>query len=337
MRRELKLWLDYSSPEQKPKSGDLTRLCSALRAIVSADRLEETQYACIAIQDSVPAEIASIKEVAASLAIPISCKFVERFSRRELPQLRLVRLTLEGDSVDNDVDGNPLNRFPSLLCGSCRMPDESRLPDPFYVSGTQMLRRTQDGVHGLQLKRDREAFTCAGGIVVVSGRLRRILDMLEQPLLCASVVGTPRKEVARGFHALRPAHNWGRRKNAVSSVQCADCGRPRRCNVGPDLAPEALYANRLVMDEERLPEPDLICSETWFGDRTRRPSESADFSRDIYVSGQLYDLLLKAKVRGLMPPESVVAFRDLIPMVQPAAAQAWLSEKLKLLKEAALL
>ena len=91
------------------------------------------------------------------------------------------------------------------------------------------------------------------------------------------------------------------------------------------------------MDEERLPEPDLICSETWFGDRTRRPSESADFSRDIYVSGQLYDLLLKAKVRGLMPPESVVAFRDLIPMVQPAAAQAWLSEKLKLLKEAALL
>lgn len=77
---------------------------------------------------------------------------------------------------------------------------------------------------------------------------------------------------------------------------------------------------------------DLVCSETWFGDRTKRPCESADFIRDVFVSGRLYDLLLRAKIRGLGLPEQFVALEDRVPMVEFQGAGTWVSEKLKLLE-----
>ena len=260
MDSELKIWLDYSPKggEPEPTNEDLDDLFSALRQVIPGDRLQLSQYRFISIPNCSPAELASAQSVARSLRIAVGCKLEERFSRPELRQLQFAPLTVEGDSVDSDADWNPLNRFPSLLCPACRMPDESRLPDPYYVSATQLRRRGQDGVPGLRLQHNREVFSCSCGVFVASDRLKRILDALERPLACAVVAAVPASEAPPALWALRPTQTWGRRQNAVSSLPCPQCGQARRCHVDPDAGPEAFYANRFVVEELPTPQLDLM-------------------------------------------------------------------------------
>ncbi len=101
MRCELKLWLDYSSigDEPQPIRQDLARLFSSLQEVLPGGRVRQSQYGYIGIPNCSPAEIASAKETATSLHIPIRCRLEEQFSRRELPGVQLALLTLKGDYV----------------------------------------------------------------------------------------------------------------------------------------------------------------------------------------------------------------------------------------------
>jgi len=84
-----------------------------------------------------------------------------------------------------------------------------------------------------------------------------------------------------------------------------------------------------------LPQADLVRSESGGGGRAERPDGSCDFLRDVFASGRLYEVLLRAKVRGLMTPEDVVASR-LYSMADSGLARSWVNAKIRLLEAEAL-
>ncbi len=339
MEAELKIWLDFSSNEygREATREDLADLFAAIRSLMGDARVQHvSQYGFISVANGTLADVEAIKKLSSQLRIPISCGLEERLTRAELRQVRFARLTIEGDYVDNDADGNPLNRFPRLLCPVCNMPDESKLPDPYYVRAKQMRRRRQDGVPGVALQTNREVFWCNCGVFVASERVKRILEVLDQPFTYASVAAADGMELPCPCWAIRPVQTWGRRRCLASIDPCPACVRPRRCWHDRESGAEALFANRLIMEDEAFPQADLVRSESWFGDRTKRPEESCDFSREVFVSGRLCEVLLRAKVRGLMTPDEVVAFGDSIPTGEPDDAKSWVNAKLKLLKGEAL-
>jgi len=333
MDAELRIFLDFSSKEyeRETRREDLAELLSALKQILGDNHaLPADGY--ISIPDCSTGDLALVRKTAGELQISISCGVEENLAKSELHRIRFARFTIQGDSIDNDSDGTPLNRYPSLLCLERKMPDESKLPTTFYVSAKQMLRRRQDGVPGVALPTKREVFGCSGGVFVAADRVKRILEVLEQPVICAPVAATPLAELPAPCWAIEPSQTWGRRKHLILSDSCPACGSPRRCHRDMDVDAEPLWPNRLIMQEEAIPDADFLCSETWFGDRTKRPSESFDFHREIFASGRLYDVLLRAKIRGLLPPEEFVAFEDGISMMEGKAARAWVKAKFELLK-----
>jgi hypothetical protein len=337
---ELKIFLDYSSKEYERETTreDEADFFSALQHVLGNDRVQQNEsYHYISIPSFSTGILELVKKTARELRISISCGVEERLIKSELQRVRFARFTIQGDSIDHDSDGNPLNHFPSLLCRECNMPDESKLPGTFYVSAKKMLRRRQDGVPNVTLPTKREVFGCSCGVFVAVDRVKRILEVLEQPVICAPVAATPAAELTVPCWAIRPAHAWGRGKYLILSDPCPACRQPRRCHLDMEAEPEKLWPNRLILQGETIPDTDFVCCQTWFGDRTRRPSESFDFHRDVLVSGRLYALLLRAKVRGLMTPEEFVSFENTIPMTADKTTRAWVRLNLELLKSEGLL
>ena len=310
----------------------------ALQQVMGSSRVQQNE-SChyLSIPGFSKGDLALARKTARELRISISCGVEERLTKSELQQVRFARFAIQGDSIDHDSDWSPLNRFPSLLCRDCSMPDENRLPGIFYVSARQMLRRRQDGVPDVPLPTKREVFGCSCGIFVAVHRVKRILEVLNQPVICAAVAAIPPAELPVPCWAIRPAHSWGRRKYLILSDPCPACGQPRRCHMDMEAEPERLWPNRLFVHEETIPDADFVCCESWFGDRTRHPSESFGIHRDLFVSGRLYDLLLRAKVRGLITPGEFVSFEDDIPMTGDKTAGAWVKSNLELLKSESLL
>src|SRR6266568_321708 len=67
----------------------------------------------------------------------------EKCSDSELVKARFIPLLVEGDYIDDDNIGNPLNHYRNNDCQTCLLAKDDIIPTPYVVSGTRM-RKSQD-------------------------------------------------------------------------------------------------------------------------------------------------------------------------------------------------
>ena len=318
MKTEIRVWVNCCSLgdyQRKPRYEDELALLTSFQKVIGNDRVQLQENICILISDFSMDDLAIVERIAEELRIPIICKADYSIAKSELWKICYASLAVEGDYLDEDPDGNPLNRFPVSLCPACNMPDENHLPEPFYVSAKQMLRRKQDGVPDEMLAAKRDIFHCMCGVLAVSERVKRILEVLGQPFISARVAATQSQSLPFSCWAIRPTRMWGHRAHLEIMKQCPLCRRPLKSHA--DMTND-FWRNRIILKKTEMPDTDFVLDETWFGDRTKR---SAGFIRDVFVSGKLYDVLLRAKIRGLLRPQEFIAFDNVIPMTEDQAAR----------------
>ncbi len=336
MRSELKIWIDvlstdsakYASPEYK------TILFSSIKQLLGKDKISLSKHTYISVINPSTSELKAVKKLSEDIGIPIICIIEETVSKNEFRRLEFVPVTIEGDFVDVDSDGMPLNTYPDLACTECKMPVETKLPAPFLVSSKQILRRKMDGVPHERLKPKREVFWSRCGVLVVSERVKEILWCLGQDFISVSIKATAGSRLPFSYWAIRPRKSWGCMKYIIQRNFCPSCRQPREYRIDTDSEIRKLWSSRLIMKRQKRPKAELVCSETWFGDRAESPFS---FIRPVFASGRLYEVLLHSDIKGLMRPDKFVAIGDDVRMIEDNETRKWIDTKIKLLNSEGLL
>lgn len=282
---------------------------------------------CVEIPEALEEDSAVIQEASKQAGVQYDCVVEYEFSPSEYERALLVRLAIEGEGVDRNTDGRPLNRYPKLLCRSCLMPDEQALPDPYHVLRPALLGDEDNYWGEGRLSSNREIFSGECGVFVASSRVRNVL----QSILGEALISVPARFGAENdtgpveYWALRPAINWGHREGREELAVCEVCGRSREARLTSG-GKDGVGEGRLLITAHEVPEAEIACAEAWFGDRKETPF---GFGRDIFVSGRLYSLLLKIGVRGLCPPSEPVWLNGQVPMRDQKESSHWVKAYLK--------
>jgi len=272
-----------------------------------------------------PEEFEAIQNASRNAGIGQQCVVEYNFSPSEYKSARFVRLGVEGEPVDEDSDGVPLNTYPESVCPTCLMPNEHALPSPYHVS-SRLLDSQEDYWGEGPLALDREIYAGLCGVVIVNTRVNKILERVADRS-CASVPVTCRGAVKSELRAVRPLVNWGVQSGRNVSRQCPMCDRPTKVRLRHDHD-DCSAAARYSVESQEIPDSEIVCAEGWFGDREALPY---GFVRDVFISGRMYTLLMEMGVRGLCPPSEVVWVGDEVPMIALKEASDWVqhwSEKM---------
>src|SRR2546423_1278617 len=109
----------------------------------------------VEIQHVTRAMVERIEQLLTSRAVRYDLVIEEKCTDAELADAKYVPLLIDGDFIDADEDGNPLNTFTAVKCRTCLIPAEDSTPTP-YTFLQEHIKRRQD------------AYLAHGGILLAS-------------------------------------------------------------------------------------------------------------------------------------------------------------------------
>lgn len=272
----------------------------------------------------------SLEEISSKVGIRYECVLEEKFTKNELVSAKFIRLEIEGEPIDIDSDGISLNSIKKTTCESCLMPNDTALPNPYYINTSDVINKEKNYWGEGPLTPDRDVFSGGNGVIIVTTRLKDIFEnILGDELLIVSAKPFEDSEFRfKKLWAIRPKINWGIEKGRIEYGTCKSCGN----------AIEARFENsgdipfshsRILIIPTVFPNAEIVCAEGWYGDRIKQPFY---LSRDLFVSGRLYELLLLLKIRGLCKPSKLVSIDNNIPINNEKESKIWVKKQLEHLK-----
>ncbi len=223
-----------------------------------------------------------------------------QYSEQDFRVAKYVDFHVVGEAIDMDHKWALLNRFSAVVCKMCRLIEGLAVPEPYCVS--------EDNV-----SKPQDLYHAHNGIVIASERAKAVLvEVCGDSILLreAAVKHTKKKNLLTGrFYAVRPKHNIGHDVQWFPVGGCASCGRPKDWNtrMGPPKRNENKFERALyIVDKFGQDIWDIALSEHWNGTRKLNGGNTRGFTYWRFISGRLYTLLRKGKIKGLGQPSFAV-------------------------------
>jgi len=214
----------------------------------------------------------------------------ERPMDAELASAAYVPLLCLGECIDENRDGELLNSYQKIICRSCGMPDEDAIPSPYCVSVKLMNRRKQD------------IYYANNGIFIVSARLLRLLEKLTPELQIGPILCDERGDCSGSHYWVRPLRSLGSECRSSIISKCDACGNP--IEVRTRESEDKFENARLAVTHFSEAHCAIALSGSWYGKRERGSVPSVH--RSVFVSGELYMILARSKIKGLVRPSHVL-------------------------------
>lgn len=271
--------------------------------------------------------IQSVTEI--SLKVGMNYKYVveEKFNKNERISAKFVRIEIEGEPVDLNSDGLPINSYKEFYCESCLMPNENEIPNPYFINASEVTNIGKNYWGEGLLTPNRDIFSGDNGVIIVTTKLKDILKTtLGNELFIVPANTYIDSEVElKGLWAIRPKINWGIEKGRIEYGNCKVCGEAIEARF-EDSESIQISQNRISLKKTFFPNAEIVYAEGWYGDRKKHPFA---IHRDIFVSGRLYELLLLLKIRGLCKPSKLVSIDNNIPMNNEKESKIWVKKQLE--------
>ena len=221
------------------------------------------------------------------------CTDLELFSAEYVPFL------IEGDFIDSNQDGEPLDHFSPGKCQACFLPPEETVPEPLSVSEVNS-RRIQD------------IYWAHNGVIVVSEKFMSAVgahmdDQVRTGQVIFKQSSRPRRLKDRYFW-LRPRFSLGREIQSEVKKVCETCGT--QLEVRKVERGDKFRDARIILEHFGDRKLNIALSGNWYGQRTREKPMSQ--IREIYISGGMYFFLTNQKLKGLVRPSNVVVCDNLV-------------------------
>ena len=204
----------------------------------------------------------------------------------ELARARFAPFVFFGHAQTSDPHGHPLNRFPHVLCKTCRFPDVSRPPNPLLLAKAP--------------PSSAEILHAPDAVLVVRPR---VLEMLRAAIGPQIEVGDVRVQgqaktasAADRLHWVRPVHRIGDAIGKSLKNPCPACGRPLESRGNPgDRRVDPQFGPRVT---HFGPDPaDLALLDGYFG--SVGPDGTTHWHWDFAISGALFTHLKENGVKGI--------------------------------------
>ena len=239
--------------------------------------------AYVEIRNAAKDDVHALDRVSAETGVGYQLVVESHFTRSELLRSRLVDLAIEGEFIDGDRDGNPLNEYPRLLCSACSMPDEGELPVPYLISRGSHAGARWDHPYEGPFSFGREIWYAECGVFVVRDRVRSILQrVIGDEIVCvpAEFIPGPGSPPDAAFWAIRARQTWGVKTRRVAIETCPRCGRPTVARLREERDP--FRKSAIHLKDEQAVSSEILTAEGWFGDRNNSPF---GFFRDVLHIG----------------------------------------------------
>ena len=260
----------------------------------------DTFWECSNITDNMVDELLSFLN---QHQIKYDLYLVEKVTDKDIYNSRFVEFLVEGDYIDEDNDGIPLNNYDSLICSSCNLYDDKIIPNPYLIS-TKSIKKNQDVYH------------CNNGILVISERLKNFLqENTEDEVLFGEIKiqgSILKKSKLKGtYYWMRPKYLTGYEIGSSIKEVCDVCNHPIEIRSGLIDKVCKNYCGTITFQKATLEiskfpdnECNIALSGTWYGRRTlERPMS---IIRSQFISGTLFKKLEAFNVKGLVKPTKII-------------------------------